>query len=163
MGMANALTLDTSLLLQDAVDYMNSIYEQASALFALYSRLTEHAQKQVIADEFCIALKASLHTEVELVYPAVKPVADNLAVVSAAVTSQSVLVYLINEIFQMEKDSAVFDLKIQLLGGQFKQHVQLIRAHIFQYISYCHFLSPHLLRTRFDACKDQLIEQYAQR
>ena len=158
MGMVTTLKLDTSLPLQDAVDFMNTTYEQTKALFLLYDRVADTAQKQVIADECNLALKISLALETNILFPALAQI-SNRSISSAAMMSQSVLTYLIDEIASLDTSSLVFDIKIKLLAAHLKDHIKVMRARVFRYLSGCDELNLYSLRTRMESFKNALIEQ----
>lgn len=159
MGIATTLKLDSYLPLHDAVDFMNTAYEQTKALFMLYERVTDIAQKQVIAEEFCVALKINLDVEKDVLYPALKQANCDRSILSAAMMSQSVLSYLIEEVFLLEKSTAVFDLKLKLLGSQCKDHIKVMRSRVLRHLSKCNDLNLYALRLQMDAFKNRLVEQ----
>jgi hypothetical protein len=159
MGIATTLKLDSSLPLQDAVDFMNTAYEQTKALFMLYERVTDSAQKQVIAEEFYVALKINLDVEKNVLCPALQQASCDRSILSAAIMGQSVLDYLIEEILLLNKSSAVFDLKIKLLGSHFKDHIKIMRSRVLRHLSKCGDLNLYTLRLQLDAYKNRLVEQ----
>jgi len=159
MGIATSLKLDTSLPLRDAVDFMNTAYEQTKALFMLYERVTDRAQKQVIAGEFYVALKINLDVEREILCPALKQATCDRSVLSAAMMSQSVLSYLIEEVSQLDSSTDVFELKIKLLGSQYKDHIKIMRSRVFRHLSKCDELNLYRLRMQMEAHKSRLVEQ----
>lgn len=159
MGIATTLKLDSSLPLQDAVDFMNTAYEQTKAVFVLFERVADMAQKQIIAEEFCVAININLKVEAEVLCPALKRAVCDRSIVSAAMMSQSVLSYLIQEISQLEKGSAVFDIKIKLLATQFKDHINVMRSRVFRHLSKCAALNLYSLRTQMEAFKSRYVEQ----
>lgn len=159
MGIATTLKLESSLPLQDAVDFMNTAYEQTKALFLLYERISNSPQKQVIAEEFCMALKMNLDIETNVLCPALRQAICDRSMLSAVTMSQSVLSYLIQELPLYEKGSDVFDIKMKLLGAQFRDHIKVIRSRVFRYMGKCENLNLYSLRLQMEAFKNKLIGQ----
>jgi hypothetical protein len=161
MGIATTLKFDSSLPLLDAVDFMNTAYEQARALFLLYERVVDTPQKLVIAEECCLALKLNLEVEKNILCPALMRAVCNKVALSAAMTSQSVLYYLIEEVAQLDKAGAVFDIKLKLLGSQFKDHINVMRTRVFRHLHDCQDLNLYHLRTEMEAFKGRLMANLA--
>lgn len=157
MGIAATLKFDSSVPLLDAVDFMNTAYEQVRALFLLYERVADTPQKWVIAEESCLALKLHLEVETNVLCPALTRATGNKVALSTVKMSQSVLYYLIEEISQLDKASTVFDLKLKLLGHQFKDHVKVMRTRVLRHLHNCENLNLYHLGAEMDAYKGTLM------
>ncbi|MET0357551.1 MAG: hemerythrin domain-containing protein [Cellvibrio sp.] len=130
---AREIQLETSSQVLDAITFLSGVQRDILDLFNHYagSHAGPSAEKYAIAKNICNLLMANMQAEEEIFHPAVKRAVKESSGVSAAVMEHSILKYLIAEIASLDVDSSVYDIKVNVLGEQVKEHFAREQIKLF--------------------------------
>lgn len=123
------IRFETSSRVLDAISFLTLVQRDILDLFNQYGKSA--GQRKLIAKKICNTLMISMQIEEEIFYPAVKKVVKESGSVSAAIMAHSILKYLISEIEELDEDSTVFDIKINVLGEHVKEHFMAEQLKLF--------------------------------
>lgn len=134
-NIAREFLLDKSVPVIDAIDFLNERNEELVALFDEYKVAKFLAEKQYIAQKLIKAITINLHLEDDIFYQEVKRSVMDKGWVSAVTMEHSIVKYLLNELETLDIDSAVYDIKIKVLGEHIKYLVREKQDRFFPKVS----------------------------
>lgn len=115
-NIAREFLFDKSIPVVDAIDFLTERNQELVSLFDEYSGAKFLAEKQFIAQNIIKTITINLHLEDDIFYQEVKRNLMDKGWTSAITMEHSIIKYLLSEIETLDMDSAVYDIKIKVLG-----------------------------------------------
>lgn len=130
-NIAKEILFDRSIPIFNATDFLCQRHHEIVNLFDAYNGAKSLAEKQQIAQEICRALIINLHLEDDIFYQEVKRTLMEKGWLSAITMEHSIVKYLLAEIESLEADSAIYDIKMRVLGEHVKYLVKEKQTKLF--------------------------------
>ncbi|GGY69609.1 hypothetical protein GCM10011613_12440 [Cellvibrio zantedeschiae] len=130
-NIAREILFDRSIPVFDAIDFLTQGHQEIINYFDNYNRAKSLSEKQQIAKKICKALTINLHLEDDIFYQEVKRTLMEKGWLSAITMEHSVVKYLLSEIEGLDADSAVYDIKIKVLGEHVKYLIKEKQTKLF--------------------------------
>lgn len=128
---AREIVFDRSIPVFDAVDFLSQRHIELINLFDAYNDAKSLTEKQQIAKAIRKSLTINLHLEDDIFYQEVKRMLMEKGWISAITMEHSIVKYLLNEIESLDIESAVYDIKIRVLGEHVKYLVKEKQTKLF--------------------------------
>lgn len=130
-NIAKEILFDRSIPVFNATDFLCQRHHEIVNLFDDYNDAKSLLEKQQIVKTICKALTINLHLEDDIFYQEVKRTLMEKGWVSAITMEHSIIKYLLAEIEGLEVDSAIYDIKIRVLGEHVKYLVKEKQTKLF--------------------------------
>ena len=144
----------------DAITLLETDHREVEDLFERFEAADGDADKDVIAQKICLALKVHAQIEEELFYPRAREKTGDTDLVDEAVVEHMGAKTLIAQIESMKPGQPLYDAKVKVLSEQVRHHVEEEESELF----------PEVRETRIDldalgaklaARKAELLERHA--
>ncbi len=119
---AKEAVFNSSRPIFSATDFLSLNYQRINDLFSSYDDISSITKKKIFSKIICDTLMVSMRAEEELFFPEAKKCLKEKGLLSAIIMEHSILKYLVNEIEDLDVDSAIYDIKMKVLG----EHVKLL-------------------------------------
>lgn len=132
-NIAREIQFETSSEIVDAITFLDQAYGELLDIFAEYNPAQAVWQKQALTEKVSRNLSNIMQLEEEILYPAIKRAFKDGGLMSlvAMSHSHSLLRYLLREISSLDADSAIYDIKINVLGDHVKHYVKEQKNRFF--------------------------------
>jgi len=149
----------THALTADALYLLASDHRFIEDLFARYRAMApvpaHAAQRELLAEEICLALTIQLRLEQELFYPAAREALDDADAVEDCESGQDRLRDMVAQVLATRFADPLFDARLAVLEGYVASHIRQQREQLFPAVSSAP-LDLHALGLRLAARKDEL-------
>jgi len=160
-NIAKEILLDGCIPIFDATDFLSQRHRELLELFDDYNRARSLDDKSQIAKAICKAITINLHLEDDIFYPEIKRVLKEKGWVSAITMEHSIIKYLISEIENLDADSAIYDIKIRVLGEHVKYLIREKQAKLFPKVNTSNKLDLWRLGSQLAARQHFLVNAFA--
>ncbi|RYE47753.1 MAG: hemerythrin domain-containing protein [Sphingobacteriales bacterium] len=160
-NIAKEIIFDSSIPIFDATDFLSQRHREILDLFDDYNSARIVAEKQLIAKELCKLLTINLHLEDEIFYPEAKRALKEKGWVSAITMEHSIVKYLISEIESLDVDSAIYDIKIRVLGEQVRYLIKEKQTKLFPKVNASNKIDLWRLGSQLAARQHFLVHAFA--
>ena len=116
---------------QDAIALLEADHREVDGWFDDYEALESDADKKVLADKICLALKVHTRIEEELFYPPAREQTGDADLLDEAIVEHAGAKNLIAEIEAMQPGQPLYDAKVKVLGEQVRHHVEEEETELF--------------------------------
>lgn len=130
-NIAREFHVDKSIPVIDALDFLTLRNQELVDLFDQYSGARSLIEKQSLGQQITKAITINLHLEDDIFYQEVKKTLMEKGWLSAITMEHSIIKYLLSEIEGLDIDSAVYDIKIKVLGEHIKHLVKEKHGKLF--------------------------------
>jgi hemerythrin superfamily protein len=115
----------------DAIALLEADHREVDGYFEQYETLEDSAEKKVLADRICLALKVHAQIEEELFYPPAREKTGDGDLIDEAIVEHMGAKNLIAEIEAMRPGQPLYDAKVKVLGEQVRHHVEEEETELF--------------------------------
>lgn len=115
----------------DAIALLEADHRQVEEYFETYEGLTDDAEKKVLADKICLALKVHAQIEEEFFYPPAREKTGDGDLIDEAIVEHMGAKTLIAQIEAGLPGQPLYDAKIKVLGEQVRHHVEEEETELF--------------------------------
>lgn len=129
-NIAREILFETSSEVVDAATFLSLAYRELMQLFGDYESAQAVVEKQKVAEKIFQTLTVNMQLEEEIFYPAIKRAFKESGLLSLAAMSHSLLRYLLAEINSLDADSAVYNIKVRVLGDHAKHYVKEMQTKL---------------------------------
>jgi len=148
----------------DAIRLLVDDHDAVKGLFKTYEKLVKDEasveEKQAVAQEICLALKAHTAIEEEIFYPAARDALDDDGMFDEAEVEHESVKDLIEQIEGMSPQEDLYDAKVTVLGEYIDHHVKEEETEMFPKVRKTD-LDLKSLGDQMESRRDQLILEFS--
>jgi len=148
----------------DAIRLLVDDHDAVKGLFKTYEKLVKEEasveEKQAVAQEICLALKAHTALEEEIFYPAARDALDDDGMFDEAEVEHESVKDLIEQIEGMSPQEDLYDAKVTVLGEYIEHHVKEEETEMFPKVRKTD-LDLKSLGDQMESRRDQLILEFS--
>ena len=115
----------------DAIELLQADHREVDAYFDAFEAASDDAEKKLLADKICRALKVHTQIEEELFYPPARQETGDGDLLDEALVEHAGAKTLIAQIEAMRPGQPLYDAKVKVLGEQVRHHVEEEETELF--------------------------------
>ena len=115
----------------DAIALLEADHREVASYFEAYENLADAAEKKVLAEQICLALKVHALIEEEIFYPAARAKTGQEDLIDGALVEHMGAKTLVAQIEAMPVGEGLYDAMVRVLGEQVRHHVAEEEGELF--------------------------------
>ena len=144
----------------DAIALLEADHREVDGYFDAFEAASDDAEKKLLADKICLALKVHTQIEEELFYPPARQETGDGDLLDEALVEHAGAKTLIAQIEAMRPGQPLYDAKVKVLGEQVRHHVEEEETELFPEVRNT-AIDLEALGAKLAARRSDLMEQLA--